>query len=479
MDRPNSNKQASTVWQRRFRIFYVFGPLSIIFASLIMTPLQAKQTQAEGAQQKYFDWTSLQFEAAVYERRRNNLMRILGEEKGVIYLAPAAFGRSGGETFRQLNDFLYFTGLELPEAILVLDADSGKTTIFSPDNDARFTNSQRVNDFPGRLLGADDELKERSGISDVRSIDGFATAIEEWITQGKTIWINPGDAGDIELPLSSLFRSPNPVQAIVEYLQHQHNGIQIHNAFSYIARLRMVKDPEEIAAMRRTAAVTAQGIRVAAAHIRDGIDERTLEAELEAEFKRGGAQRLGFDSIIKSGPNSLWPWRILATHNDRRNRVMHDDELVIFDVGAELDHYVSDVGRTFPVSGTFTPEQRRILEMEIGVADAIIEGVRPGVTFSQLMDAAYKAIPAAQRKYMQTGSFFGHHIGMSSGDPSLMDQPLAAGMIFTVEPWYYNHDRQIAVFTEDVILVTADGHEVLTAGLARTPAELEALVRAE
>jgi Xaa-Pro aminopeptidase len=93
------------------------------------------------------------------------------------------------------------------------------------------------------------------------------------------------------------------------------------------------------------------------------------------------------------------------------------------------------------------------------------------------MDAAYEAIPEAERKYMQTGSFFGHHIGLSSGDPSLMDEPLVAGMIFTVEPWYYNHDRQISVFTEDVILVTADGHEVLTAGLARTPAELEALVR--
>jgi Xaa-Pro aminopeptidase len=78
---------------------------------------------------------------------------------------------------------------------------------------------------------------------------------------------------------------------------------------------------------------------------------------------------------------------------------------------------------------------------------------------------------------MQTPSFFGHHIGLSTGDPALIDEPLQVGMVFTVEPWYYNHDLQIAVFVEDVVVVTDDGVEVLTRGLARTPEELEALVR--
>jgi Xaa-Pro aminopeptidase len=78
---------------------------------------------------------------------------------------------------------------------------------------------------------------------------------------------------------------------------------------------------------------------------------------------------------------------------------------------------------------------------------------------------------------MQTPSFFGPHIGMSAGDPALLDEPLAAGMVFTVEPWYYNHDLGISVFVEDVILVTADGAQVLTAGLGRTPEQLEAMIR--
>ena len=88
---------------------------------------------------------------------------------------------------------------------------------------------------------------------------------------------------------------------------------------------------------------------------------------MEAEFKRQGSQRLAFSSIIKSGPNSLWPWRILASHYDRRNRTMETGELVIFDVGCEYNYYSSDVGRTFPVSGKFSPKQREILEMEVTV----------------------------------------------------------------------------------------------------------------
>ena len=150
---------------------------------------------------------------------------------------------------------------------------------------------------------------------------------------------------------------------------------------------------------------------------------------------------------------------------------------MIFDVGCELDGYVSDTGRTLPVSGRFTDEQRAILTMEVAVSDAIMSAMRPGVTLRDVQRIAERAIPANARPYMQTGSFFGHHLGLSSGDPSVDDVPLAPGMVITVEPWYYNHDRGISVFTEDVILITLDGRENLTGHVARTPTGLEALMR--
>ena len=146
----------------------------------------------------------------------------------------------------------------------------------------------------------------------------------------------------------------------------------------------MIKTPAEIDHMRVAADATMAGIQSAAWRIRPGVDERTLQGEFENTCRTFGSQALPFTPIIKSGPNSLWPWRVLAAHYDRRNRRMEDGDLVIFDVGCEVDGYISDVGRTFPVNGTFTDIQREKLLVSTRAADAIIEAVRPGVTLRDL-----------------------------------------------------------------------------------------------
>ena len=155
---------------------------------------------------------------------------------------------------------------------------------------------------------------------------------------------------------------------------------------------------------------------------------------------------------------------------------MRDGDLVIFDVGCELDRYASDVGRTFPVSGRFSEPQLRRLRLSTAVADAVIAAARPGITLAGLQRVALDRIPPDERPHMQAGLFFGHHVGLDVGDPSLAAVPLEPGMVFTVEPWYYDHEAGIAVFVEDVILITEDGAENLTADLARAPAELERMV---
>ncbi|WP_310789931.1 M24 family metallopeptidase [Candidatus Palauibacter soopunensis] len=228
--------------------------------------------------------------------------------------------------------------------------------------------------------------------------------------------------------------------------------------------------------MRRAADATMAGIRAAAALVRPGVDERTLQGEFERACREAGAQSIPFTPIIKSGPNSLWPWRVLAAHYNRRNRTLQDGDLVIFDVGCEINGYVSDVGRTFPVNGAFTEIQREKLLVSTRAAEAVIAAVRPGVTLRELTRVAYDAIPDEEAPYMQTPSFFGHHIGLSTGDPSLLDEPLAPGMVFTIEPWYYNHDLGVSVFVEEVVLVTEEGAEVLTDALPRDPEALEELV---
>ncbi|MEE9374174.1 MAG: Xaa-Pro peptidase family protein [Saprospiraceae bacterium] len=427
--------------------------------------------------QSYFEWTDLPFSKEELNQRRQNLLSTLvKQQKSGLVVIPANDGFTSGETFRQADDFYYFTGLELPNALLVLDLGDQSSVIYAPERDLRFENGSRANDFPGRPFLSDKTIAERAGIPLV-SIDDFAALMHTRALKSSTIFINNGRHGPIKFASDDYIATHSPIQVLLQALKSKHSGLKYENIFGSIASIRMIKSPSEIKIMRTSASITVEGIKHAAKKIRAGVDERYLEGILEGNYKVNGSHRLAFGSIIKSGPNSLWPWRILATHYNRRNRVLENGDLVIFDVGCEYKQYVSDIGRTFPVSGKFSARQKEILIMETKIADEIIRFLKPGITFKDIKALTDSIIPKEAKKYMQVGLFFGHHLGLSTGDPSLSNATLQPGMIFTVEPWYYNHDENISVFTEDMILITKGGSEVLSAGLPRTPEALEAMVK--
>ncbi len=427
-------------------------------------------------QQAYFDWANPTFPADEFEQRRARMVSELEGGGARVLLIPSSEGLSRGGSFRQNDDFHYFTGLELPRSVLAIRGPGEDPLLFVPEFDFRFESASRKNDFPGRPLAGDPQIAEWSRVQ-VLPFDSLHGYLHRWSRQGTRLLVT-GSRADVAPRIPGPFvTSRSPAAQFADYLRATIPGIEVGSALAEVRRVRGIKSPAAVARLGEAAQLTVRAIARAATFIRDGVSERELEAEFEAECKRGGGQRIPFHPIVKSGPNSLWPWRILAAHYDRRNRRMRDGELVIFDVGCELDHYVSDVGRTFPVSGRFSARQREILEMEVAVADRIIDAIRPGVTFADLRAVADAAIPAEHRPFMQASLFFGHHIGLSTGDPVDVTAPLEPGMVFTVEPWYYNHVEQISVFTEDVVAVTATGVEVLSRGLPRTPDELEAMVR--
>ena len=431
---------------------------------------------AQTPEQRYTDWVRRGFRPQEYEFRRNRVLDGLRATGGGLLLVPSSDGLTHGGTFRQLEDFWYLTGLEVPQSMLVLDARRDQSILFMPQRDPRFENPGRPNDFPGRPLLDDYQIRGIGGAEDYRDIaelDGF---LRERTARGEILRVNAGAPGDVPDPPVPLIGSLNPTASLIRRLRDDYPDTELVNAFEIVARLRMVKSPAEIMRMRRAADATMRGIRAAAALVRPGVDERTLQGEFERACREAGAQAIPFTPIIKSGPNSLWPWRVLAAHYNRRNRRLEAGDLVIFDVGCEVNGYVSDVGRTFPVNGAFTEIQREKLLVSTRAAEAVIAAIRPGVTLRELTAVAYDAIPDEEEPYMQTPSFFGHHIGMSSGDPALLDEPLAPGMVFTIEPWYYNHDIGVSVFVEEVVLVTEDGVEVLTDALPRDPEALEGLV---
>ena len=433
---------------------------------------------AQTPEQRYTDWAPRDFRPQEYYLyRRGRIMDGLRATGGGLLLTPSSDGLTHGGTFRQLEDFWYLTGLEVSHSMLILDADRDRSILFMPPRDPRFENPGRRNDFPGRPLLDDYQLRSIAGIDEYLDITDLQNYMQRRLGEGAALRVNSGAPGQVPRPTTPLIGSLDPTASLIQRLQADFPQATFVNAFEVIARLRMVKTPAEIMRMRAAADATTAGIRAAAGRIRAGVDERTLQGEFERTCRTFGSQSIPFTPIVKSGPNSLWPWRILAAHYDRRNRALQDGDLVILDVGCEVNGYVSDVGRTFPANGTFTEIQREKLLVSTRAAEAIIAAVRPGTTLRELTAVAYDAIPDHEEPYMQTPSFFGHHIGLSAGDPALLDEPLAPGMVFTVEPWYYNHEIGVSVFVEEVVLVTEDGAEVLTAALPRSPEALEGMIR--
>ncbi len=430
---------------------------------------------AQRPQERFASWSRPGFPPAEYQARRTRLMELLRRGGGGVFLIPSGSGSTTGDTFRQADNFLYFTGLELPKSMLWVDGDRGAILLFTPDRDPRWENSARPNDFPGRLLGADPAVRTLAAVDSVLPADSLAPWLDRLARTGRPLWLDrAGAVGGRPALIPEEGFTPDLEVRLAMAARYPHHTVRDGSAI--IARLRMVKSPAEVAAIGKSVDAAMVAMRRAVAGAQAGVTERTLIGQFEAECRREGAARVPFTPIVKSGPNALWPWRILASHYDRRDRALASGDMVIFDVGCELDYYASDLGRSFPVGGRFSPAQRRAVELVTTVSDSILAAIRPGVTFAALQRTALAAIPQAERRFMQTGSYFGHHIGLSAGDPSNLEAPLATGMVFTVEPWYYNHGTGIAAFIEDNVVVTDAGVRVLSAALPRAAAELERMI---
>ena len=443
-------------------------------AATIAWPSAMRSQRPAAAPERFTAWSRPAFPAAEYAARRALALARLAEDE--VLLVPGSEGTSTGETFRQLDDFEYLVGLEVPQSVLAIDGLTRRALLFVPARDPRFDNAGRLNDFPGRPLAIDPALRALSGVDSVLPSTALDAYLDEIAKRAGRALLDLGPTGRRSAS-PSWFSVRSAGETFAALLQARSIPVPMSNAYPLIAALRMVKSEREIAVMRRAATITVQAIARGAAQVRPGVDERSLTGTFTGDCMSRGAQRVAFTPIIKSGANSLWPWRILGAQYDRRNRVMEDGDLVIYDVGCEREHYASDVGRTFPVSGTFTMRQRALVEMVRRVSDAVIAATKPGVTLGQLQRVAQSVIPASAAPYMQAPLYFGHHIGLDAGDPSLTDAPLAPGMIFTIEPWYYNHDDGVSVFLEDEILVTTSGSENLTAALPRDADGLERLRR--
>jgi Xaa-Pro aminopeptidase len=368
--------------------------------------------------------------------------------------------------FRQDNDFFYLTGLETADSWLVLvargEGQSDQTILYVP---ARDSAEER---WTGPKLGPGPEAAALTGISDTRPTSNVKAELHQLLNAPGVLLLYPryGNQKD-----SMLFRELGLTDSLGR-------AVQKRNVRGLIGALRLVKDEDEIARLRKAIDITAEAEREAMKTARPGMWEYEIEALIEYTFRRRGAERLGFPSIVGTGINST------TLHYDKSRRQTEAGDLVVMDIGAEYGYYSADVTRTIPISGRFTPRQRALYDLVLATQQAAIDSVKPGMTIGRLNSIS--------RAYMRehSGDLCGgescdryfihglsHWLGMDVHDVGDYSAKLAPGMVLTVEPGIYIPAEQLGIRIEDDVLVTANGYDLLSKGAPRSAAEIETLMR--
>lgn len=448
-------------------IYPIISPIIVLLGLALTATPALLQTAAAGAGSEVSVYPDSAVPVEVLARRRAALLALL--EPGIA-LVRSADRRSLREhpqdsDFRQDNNFYYLTGLETPGSWLVMfkpERGPGKLLLYLPERDP----AKEV--WMGPQLGPGSKVTELTGIETVHATSEFEAEIASRLAQPEAFREYPR----LYLPLGEGAESN---REIVELAVQARRSIS--DLGKPLAELRLVKDSVELARLRRAIAITVEAHREAMKAARPGMHEYQLEAVVEYVFRSRGAERVGFPSIVGSGPNSV------ILHYDRSRRRMEESDLVVIDIGAECGYYTADLTRTLPVSGKYSPRQRAIYKLVLATQAVVIDSVRPGITFWELERIARSHMRVHSKGLCGGGGcdrYFlhglGHWLGMDVHDVGNYATPFAPGMVVTIEPGIYLADEDLGVRIEDDVLVTEDGHEVLSADLPRSVAEIEGLM---
>jgi Xaa-Pro aminopeptidase len=433
---------------------------------------------------------SARFPPEVHAARRRALLDRLGADAVAVVAAGdlAYRHRDVAYDFRPDGDFAYLTGFDEPGAVAVVTPLHGEHdfVLFVPPRDAE---AER---WDGPRAGVEGAV-ESFGADAAFPLPELAERLPGYLEGARRLvapFARPDLAGALTAWLAPFAPHPSRERPGPE---------ELVDPETVIGELRLVKGAEELERMRNAAAVAAAGHRAAMAAARPGAREGEVAAEIEATFRRRGAAGVAFSTIVASGPNAC------VLHHTRNDRTIADGDLVLVDAGAEVGGYVSDLTRTFPASGRFSPPQRRLYEVVLAARRAVLARVRPGTRWDELQAAAVGAVaeglvdlgllagPVAER--IEDGSWkpfyphsIGHWLGLEVRDAGRYRQgadwrPLAPGMVFTVEPGVYvpgdagvEEYRDLGVRIEDAVVVTEDGYENLTVGLPVEAEEVETAV---
>jgi Xaa-Pro aminopeptidase len=382
----------------------------------------------------------------------------------------------------QNNDFDYFTGVKVPDAVLIIDGVSRESVLFT-------TISERGARNEGISLDYVRRPQEVTGMEKVFPRENFTSYLSR-LGDGSRVFYTSFMPEELmrecsREKLRSLRRNMvfdewdgrlTREQQFVKLLRERYPGVEIRDCSRMIWDLRIIKSAAEIEVLRKAARIAVKAHIEMMKTTRPGLYEYELAALYEYLVKKEGAQDLSYYMIICSAENHPY------LHYYAHDRCLEDGGFLVIDAGPDFGYYDIDITVSYPVNGKFTPRQKEIYEACNAVHQANMQVYRPGLTLTQCRQEVQEILEKqgydlSKDYFQRMRGGFGHYVGMAVHDVGGGPSVLEPGMVFANEPLCVFPDENLGVRVEDTILITEDGCENLTAGIPRTVDEIEAVMQ--
>jgi Xaa-Pro aminopeptidase len=430
----------------------------------------------------------LLFDKQEYASRRSRLMDKIPDGIAVFLGAAAP---AGDREFRQGHDFGYFTGVEIPNAYLIIDGVRKESLLF-------FTIAERDAEGEGISLELVRNPKDVTGIEKVLPAEQFGTSLTALSQRTGVLYtmFKPEELGaeNTNEKFNALQRTmtlnlwdgrlTRELQ-FVKHLRDKFPQVDVRDCSALVWELRKVKSPAEIGVLRRAAQIGVKAHNALIQSTRPGVAEKALEAVFQFVCRLEGAVDMAYSPILMSGKNHAFG------HYHKYDRTLKAGDFIILDAGPDFADYHADISTTFPASGTFTPRQRELYEAALAVRNVCQANYRPGVSFKQVGAAVEAMIKEKGWEDRYAQDFRGivryggynHMIGLATHDVTGRfagpDEILVPGFVFACDIQLFRREEEIGIRIEDTIAITETGYENLSLGVPRTVAEIEALKRSD
>lgn len=406
----------------------------------------------------------------IYKINRNNLLDKIKDDSIIVLFAGKAVQKTGDQTypFTPNRNFYYLTGIKEENHILVMSKINGVKTskLYIKDIDLELEKwiGKSIRKEEAIEITAVDEVKFKSQFdADIHSIIAMSEEINLYLDLEK---MSVNSEGKIPHKFAS--------EIVSKYPQ-----VRVNNVYSKIGELRLRKSQEEVEKIKKAIEITKSGIERLMTEARVGMKEYELEAYFDFNCKVKGATGLAFTTIAAAGKNAT------TLHYVDNNSELKENDLILFDLGAEYNCYNADISRTFPVNGKFTERQKEVYNSVLKVNEEIIKLIKPGMKYKEVNEKATDLIAEEciklgliddkkdVRKYYYHS--IGHSLGMDTHDIETphRDITFEPGVIFTVEPGIYIEEEGIGIRIEDDILVTENGVINLSSDIIKSVDDIE------